>query len=441
MMSRATTSKGQSPKAQMDLRVFSGIHAGAEVRLPERGILMIGRADDCDLIISDPGIAEHHCVLTVVDDQVLLRTLEGRVEIEGGDGRRRGENVTLEHFHIIHLGERVSMAVGPHWSERWQKLVDAAGGNGDDGGAPGVNRRVLWMAGGLLAIAALVLFGGWSLIHESPSVVHQVEQKTTRAHQILASMSLSQHVRVSNQADGTLVLSGVVGSPEELRTLKQRLQAAGLSPQMQVRDWPSVKQEVETVFAMYGHEVQVKLDKRSSAIIAFGHFGNMDADKLKTLQGKVFGSPEMQQLDRDIGSLKADIVDYDAKDEPPPGPDPDKAIRQVKVDADGMPYIITEDLSHYYPNSELPGFGKFIGAYPEDGTVLIELPNHKVMQLRRRTKYRELEPEDTHAGPLLPASAASASGVIQQVPLQQAFGADATHVAPDSPAPESSHVH
>lgn len=441
MMSRATTtSKGPSPRAQMDLRVFRGIHAGAEVRLPERGILMIGRADDCDLIVSDPGISDHHCVLTVVGDQVLLRTLEGGVDIEGENGRSRGENVTLDHFSMIHLGDRVSMAVGPHWSESWQTLVNAMEGGGSSGSGSRSHgkRRVLLMAGALLTVAVLVLLGGWSLMHDRPSAVHQVEKKTTRARQILHAMSLGTHVKVANDAGGTLVLSGVVGSPEQLRKMKQALSQAGLTPEMHVRDWPSVEHEVETVFAMYGHEVQVKLEKGRSAILAYGHFGNRDTTDL---ENKVFGSPEMQQLNEDTGGLKADVVDYDAKDEPPPGPDPDKAIRQVRMDAEGMPYIITEDFSHYYPNSQLPGFGKFIGAYPEDGTVLIELPSHKVMQLRKSTKYRELEPEDTHAGPLLPATAGSASSVIQQVPLDQGFGADATGAGPPAGTRESSHVH
>src|SRR5699024_11173316 len=216
----------------------------------ERGILMIGQADDCDLIISDPGIADHHCVLTVVGDQVLLRTLEGRVDIEGEHGRSRGENVTLDHFNMVHLGDHVSLAVGPHWSEHWQKLVDAVGGGGVGDGSNTGNRRVLLVAGLLLAVAVLVLVGGWSLMGEQPTAVHRVEKRLAQTRQILDTMKLGPHVKVSNQADGTLVLRGVVGTPEQYQTLKDRLSDAGLTPQMYVRDWPSVQQAVETIFNM-----------------------------------------------------------------------------------------------------------------------------------------------------------------------------------------------
>lgn len=438
-MSRATATSGQSPKAQMDLRVFSGIHAGAEVRLPERGILMIGQSDDCDLIISDPGIADHHCVLTVVGDQVLLRALDGQVDVEGENGKVRGENVTLDHFSMVHLGEHASLAVGAHWSEQWQKLVDAAAGDGSGGDhAAGGNRRVLLVAGLLLVVAALVLIGGWRLMQDRPSAVHEVEKQMTEARHILDAMSLTAHVKVSNDAGGTLVLNGVVGTPEQLQELKSKLTEAGLTPEMHVRDWPSVAEAVKTIFSMHRHEVKVELMKDRSKILVYGHFGGR---KLSEIEQRIFGSDDMQNLSKATGGLKAHIVDYDARDEPPPEPDPGKVVQNVRLDTDGMPYIVTRDGSRYYPGGELPPFGTFIGGYPDDLTILVKTADNGIMQLSKRTNYRKLEREDTHAGHLMPATASSLSSMMQPVPLGHAFGADArTPTATESPA-ESSHVH
>lgn len=409
---------GRSPRVQMDLRVFGGIHAGAEVRLPERGILMIGSADDCDLIIGDPGTAPHHCVLTVVGDQVLLRTLEGEVDVEGG-----GRNTVLEHFRLFHLGE-AAFAVGPHWSENWQSLTDAAGTPaGQQPAIAARRRRVLLIAGLLLLTAVLVAFGGWRLMQQPVAKLPDIAQQRGAVRTVLDRLSLP-HVQVDNDANGVLVVRGVVDTPEQLATLKRRLHAAGLTAELHVRDAASVAQAVQTVFALHHYMVQVHLLNRRPDIQVLGHFGGVD---LETIKKKVYGSEDMQQLDRDTPGLRLALVDYDADDRPAPEPEPGKAIRRLVVDAD-MAYVVTQDESRYYVGNELPQGGVFIGAY-KDGTILMRMADGRIMQLGSATRYRVPEPLDTHADEPVPASAASIPAVATRSLLTAEGSASAARAA------------
>ncbi len=402
-MSAASTIKpsqhpGSEPRVQMDLRVFSGMHSGAEVRLPERGILMIGQADDCDLIISDAGIAPHHCVLTVVGDQVMLRTLEGHVDIEGSDWGRR--NAVLEHFAIVCLGD-VKLAVGPHWSERWQQLVDGVPADETDVPLAKRRQRVLLLAGLLLVLAAGVLFGGWALMHHRAPSSASADTHLAQARDIIKSMALSD-VAASRDDDGSVVMRGVVDTSKQLTALQQRLADAGLAIELHVRDTAEVGATVRKIFRQHHHDVRTHVAQNNRDVKVSGHFGGGDLTGIKR---DVYASSEMQQLDSDMqGKLRLGLVDLDAHAKAPPKPEPGKRITQLIVRKD-MAYVITRDGSRYYPGSKLPQGGVFMTAYP-DGTIVLKRDGH-YMQLTHDTQFRIAEPLDSHAGSPVPAPAES----------------------------------
>jgi hypothetical protein len=77
---------------RLALKIRSGVHAGAVIRLDEASLLVIGSSDDCDVILADAGVSSHHCVLQKQGDQFFLRTIEGGVEVAG---RKHDPGVTL----------------------------------------------------------------------------------------------------------------------------------------------------------------------------------------------------------------------------------------------------------------------------------------------------------------------------------------------------------
>lgn len=394
----------KSPRVQLSLRVLTGTHAGAELRLPDRGILMIGQADDCDLILADEGIAAHHCVLTVVGDQVLLRAMDGSVATHDGP-IAVGENITLEHFAVAHLAD-VQFAVGPHWNERWQSLADAAGA-----GAPvftksqldGRRRGLLAVVALLLLVAMLVLLGSWKVNHPIAMTTHTVNQQLNQAQAILNDMSL-RHVKASVGDDDRLLVRGVVNNAAQLPQLKSRLSAAGLNTELIVRDWPSVAKQVNDIFAMHGYTVETTMLDQGDIIVA-GHFG--DRENGTKVQKEVLGSSDMQKLNTELLGLRLATKNYDETPDAPPKMDPGKRIRHVSGGEDS--YLITRDNSRYYPGATLPQGGVFL-AVSDSGSILVRMPDNSLKQLEQDDDYAvPHDIDEASSASFLPTAAASAS--------------------------------
>ncbi|HEX7814089.1 FHA domain-containing protein [Dyella sp.] len=394
----------RSPRVQLRLRVFSGVHSGAEFRMPERGILMIGQADDCDLILGDEGIAGHHCVLTVIGDQVLLRALEGTVAT---DDRQLapGDSMTLEHFAVVRMGE-VRFAVGSHWSERWQNLADAT-----EAGLPMLTDRqldrrrllVLGSAGLLLLVAVLVLLGSWRVTHSDAPAPLDTAQQLQQAQAIVRKLSLP-HVAVGTDDSGRLTVRGVVGNATQLPQLRQQLAAANLSAEVAVRDWPSVAKQVTEIFAMHGYTVDTTLLDQNQVQVS-GHFGS--ADNVEKVKRDVYGSADMQSLNSDA-ALSVSMRNFDEKPAEAPKPDPGKRIKHVFRGNDE--YLVTQDESRYYPDQMLPQGGVFLHVTNSD-EILVRTPDNHYAELDREDGYTALHPvtEDAVASLINPAPAASSA--------------------------------
>ncbi|WP_426702942.1 FHA domain-containing protein [Rhodanobacter sp. Col0626] len=394
----------KSPRVQLSLRVLTGTHAGAEIRLPDRGILMIGHADDCDLILADEGIAAHHCVLTVVGDQVLLRAMDGSVATHDGP-IAVGENITLEHFAVAHL-DGVQLAVGPHWNERWQSLTDAAGTGASmftKNQLDGRRRGLLSVVALLLLVAMLVLFGSWKVNHPIVMATHTADQQLGQAQAILGDMSL-RHVKASVGDDNRLLIRGVVNSAAQLPQLKSRLSAASLNTELTVRDWPSVAKQVNDIFAMHGYTVETTMLDQGDIVVA-GHFG--DHENGIKVQKEVLGSSDMQKLGTDLLGLRLATKNYDETPEGPPQLPPGKRIRHVSSGEDS--YLITRDDSRYYPGATLPQGGVFL-AVSDNGNILVRMPDNSLKQLERDDDYTIPHTiDETSSANFLPAGSASAA--------------------------------
>lgn len=403
---RTASVERASPRVQLRLRVFSGVHAGAEFRLPERGILMIGQADDCDLILGDADIRDHHCVLTVVGDQVLLRALQGEVEAQGTH-IAEGENITLEHFAMVRLG-KVQFAVGPHWSERWLSLGDATGqGVATVADKQLINRRrgVLAIACLLLAFAIFVLMASWKVSHPTLVQPRSAEEQLKTARDILHQMSL-MHVVASIDGGHQLVVHGVVGNAAQLPELKQKLSQAGLTSELAVRDWPSVAKQVKDIFGMHGYTVETRLLDQG-LIEVDGHFG--DPDNAEHVKKDVLGSTDMQNLNSDVG-LNLALRNFDERKPEAPKLDQGKLIQHVSSGEDS--YVVTRDQSRYYPGSALPQGGIFVGVTSDDN-ILVRMPDNTYMQLNKNDQYTTPHPlgdmDSVDMARLMPAAAGNAT--------------------------------
>jgi predicted component of type VI protein secretion system len=88
------------------LRILSGPHAGEVIQI-QRGKLLIGREEDCQLRPDSEFVSRHHCVLLLDDYTLRIRDL-GSKNGTFVNGRRIGTSETiLLHDDMISIGEMI----------------------------------------------------------------------------------------------------------------------------------------------------------------------------------------------------------------------------------------------------------------------------------------------------------------------------------------------
>jgi hypothetical protein len=89
---------------ELTVRIVTGLHAGALTPLGTSDMLVVGASDDCDVVLSDAGIAKHHCILNSQDGKLTVRAMDAAVAL---DGRRLrpGQTVSIEIGTTVTLGD------------------------------------------------------------------------------------------------------------------------------------------------------------------------------------------------------------------------------------------------------------------------------------------------------------------------------------------------
>jgi pSer/pThr/pTyr-binding forkhead associated (FHA) protein len=84
---------------RLSLRGVSGEQFGRTIVLPRR--LLVGRADECDLVLSDPGISRHHAEILRNEHKVVV------VDMESANGTYVNDKRVVERQEL-HEGDRLS---------------------------------------------------------------------------------------------------------------------------------------------------------------------------------------------------------------------------------------------------------------------------------------------------------------------------------------------
>jgi type III secretion system YscD/HrpQ family protein len=100
------------------LKVLSGPHQGAEFDVPEEKII-IGAADECDLIISDVLVANKHMKLGVAEGRIFITPLEGNVFVSG---KLLRDPSAIDNFQFVTIGATHIM-LGESDAEQWQTVA------------------------------------------------------------------------------------------------------------------------------------------------------------------------------------------------------------------------------------------------------------------------------------------------------------------------------
>ncbi|QQY08191.1 MAG: hypothetical protein JMM79_02955 [Candidatus Xiphinematobacter sp.] len=140
------------------VRVLTGPHEGAEMEIPEGG-LIIGSGGECDLSLFDPRVVPKHAWLAPVGHGVVLRPLQGAVwldmvsvkdDVELLDGAK--QIITVGDTHLAVGSPRCSS------EEKWPPTHGFSGGGLSSGkqGNPNVARKALPIGKGKKSTDALL---------------------------------------------------------------------------------------------------------------------------------------------------------------------------------------------------------------------------------------------------------------------------------------------
>lgn len=93
----------RSSVAAREVTIASGLHSGARFAVLDGDLIIVGTDVGCDICLSDPGIAPRHTAIALHGPDVLIRSLDGAVSVNGeslGAARR----LSSDEATVISLG-------------------------------------------------------------------------------------------------------------------------------------------------------------------------------------------------------------------------------------------------------------------------------------------------------------------------------------------------
>ena len=100
------------------LKVFSGPHIGAEILL-SRGRMLIGRGDQCDIVLYDSAISLEHVELVISDQEIQLSSIDQTIYIAGKALTEK--MVKVDTYQFITIGT-THFSIGIN-GENWPQIV------------------------------------------------------------------------------------------------------------------------------------------------------------------------------------------------------------------------------------------------------------------------------------------------------------------------------
>jgi hypothetical protein len=203
------------------LRIVAGLHEGARVTL-RTGEYVLGRAEDCDIVLLDEAVAPRHARLVLDATRVRIEPIDGAPLHCKGKAVRANVK-TVNDYEILSIGaaqfclspaDESTSGASPA-APRAQAAVYA---NAEATGTAGRTRvtRSIYAACALLAAAALFSYAeeGWRGRAAAPA------SALAQARSALAAMNLID-LTASLNARGQLVISGYVNTAQDAQRVRE----------------------------------------------------------------------------------------------------------------------------------------------------------------------------------------------------------------------------
>jgi type III secretion system YscD/HrpQ family protein len=379
-----------SPRAPAwQLAVLRGLHTGARVPLAAEDWMLIGAAEDCDVVLRDRGVLPHHAALCVRGERWQVRAIDGPVHA-GGDEIPAGANAMLDDGGVWELAG-VALGVGSAEAPAWAALAEPESAQGDavmaaaaaasldgDGSGESVStddaapapaaaplaaaprrrfspsRKIVQAA--VLGVACVAVLGTGAAATHSLWQKVQVREAGTRVSSLLGTLNLPE-LRAVESAQGQLRVEGTVRDEAERARLLAELQQRGLFPVLDVVSGEQLAAVVQNSLRQHG----LRADAR------YAGAGRVEVRGVAT-------SPTAEQAVKDVLVTNKSInhiafLDAPSEAAAAPAAQDDAAqsaaapqtaqdtrdpLRVVGVVGGLVPYVVTQDRRRWHVGAVLP---------------------------------------------------------------------------------------
>jgi type III secretion protein D len=286
-MQTASTETASNRHAK-SFRVLSGLHQGASLEVAPGRWFLLGSADDSDIVVSDPAVFSHHCLISPNNSGFSLRVLAGTVAVPGRTCTE-GQTFRLDDFTLCQIGSMV-FSVGSQSKDVWTKLgmdvesllsssevqmqndvdndstsaagqtyvADVTSKSGSDKANPRArlfpgSATGLFRTGFTVLGVCLVAVGMWWAI--SYASTGQVDP--ARINTLVAKLGLDE-ISVEQSHTGQLEIKGVIPAESQRARLMSELSQLGIHPKMSIVTGEHLARSAEDTFRQNGLNAEAK---------------------------------------------------------------------------------------------------------------------------------------------------------------------------------------
>ncbi len=396
------------------LRILSGLHIGASRPLAEKEMILVGSGEDCDIVLSDHGVAPHHALIGLLGGTFSVRALDAPLRI-GGQPLHPGDPVELVSLQRIELGQ-AALAVGAVDDPAWSSLLPAFDGT----------RPAPAPAPYMKRLPAVAAFAVLSLM--SVAILAAVVPKHDSAPQ--ASDSLSQLIpefgivdgRASVDNNGIPVLSGTVKDAATRDRIRQRLSDQNVSASLDLRTGEDIANDVRDILRAQGFATRTRYLGKGDVEVS----GNFEDG------GALERAVKSRAMIEVVGVRRIIPRNYEPIDPFQPNAQlvaqqktaaPKETVGLVSIVRGKEPHVLGSDGSKFVMGDKLP-----------DGSTLIGITSEGATALDTEGKLQRVQLAPPTPPPGIEATTVAVGVDAKTAPAPQAATASAAKTAPAATA-------
>ena len=322
------------------LRILAGLHIGASRVLADQEMLLVGSGEDCDIVLSDDGVAPHHAMLLRNGDSLALRAIDAPAGF-AGDPLYPGDPIELQLGAPVRLGD-ASFAVGDASDPKWMPAdgldeVEQAPLNARRAVRPGLSRT---LAG--LAVLSLVSAGIYASVRPAAEPAPSIEDQVAA---LVTAYDIGDNTVSTNDA-GMTVLTGTVPDSISRTRIQQHVESNAIPIRLNLRTGDDVAADVAEVLRSQGITARTRYLGNGDVEVS-GRFE--DQDKLRAAAT----SRAMIDVTGINRVIPRNYADDDARS-PERATVPVERTRIVSIVGGDDSYVLAADGTRYAVGAELP---------------------------------------------------------------------------------------